>query len=61
LRHTHLRRPTHSMFAFLANVTHMPLWNDYINSVTQVAPGVLGLGTVFDQIDRNDTWQILYN
>ncbi|MGZ3584235.1 MAG: SRPBCC family protein, partial [Ktedonobacterales bacterium] len=46
---TNIRRPVHEVFAFLADFTHMPLWNYYINSVTQVSPGPLGMGTVFDQ------------
>jgi Polyketide cyclase / dehydrase and lipid transport len=52
--HTQIQRPTHVVFAFLADFTHMPLWNYYIHSVTQVTPGPLEVGTVFDQIRRTD-------
>lgn len=51
---THIRRPIHEVFAFLADFTHMPLWNYYINSVTQLTPGPVGMGTIFDQIRRTD-------
>ncbi|MGZ3598502.1 MAG: SRPBCC family protein [Ktedonobacterales bacterium] len=54
---TNIRRPVHEVFAFLADFTHMPLWNYYINSVTQVSPGPLGMGTVFDQVRRSDRQQ----
>lgn len=51
---THIRRPVHEVFAFLADFTHMSLWNYYINSVTQLTPGPISVGTVFDQIRRTD-------
>lgn len=54
---THIHRPVDKVFGFLADFTHMPLWNYYINSVTQITPGPIGVGTVFDQIRRTDRQQ----
>jgi Polyketide cyclase / dehydrase and lipid transport len=55
--HTQIHRPTHEVFAFLADFTHMPLWNYYVSSVTQVTSGPVGLGTVFDQVRQSDRQQ----
>jgi uncharacterized protein YndB with AHSA1/START domain len=52
-----IARPAHEVFAFLADFTHMPLWNYYIQTVRQVTPDPLGVGTVFDQVRRNDRQQ----
>jgi uncharacterized membrane protein len=55
--HTQIHRPAHEVFAFLADFTHMPLWNYYVRSVTQVTPGSLGVGTTFDQVRQTDRQQ----
>ena len=54
---TQIARPAHEVFAFLADFTHMPLWNYYIQTVKQVTPDPLGVGTVFDQVRRKDRQQ----
>jgi hypothetical protein len=55
--HTQIHRPAHEVFAFLADFTHMPLWNYYVRSVKQITPGPLGIGTTFDQIRKTDRQQ----
>jgi Polyketide cyclase / dehydrase and lipid transport len=55
--HTRIQRPAHEVFAFLADFTHMLLWNYYIRSVTQITPGPLGIGTTFDQVRQRDRQQ----
>ncbi|HEX6544211.1 MAG TPA: SRPBCC family protein [Ktedonobacterales bacterium] len=54
---THINRSVHDVFAFLSDFTHMPLWNYYVQSVTQMTPGTPHIGTVFDQIRRTDRQQ----
>jgi uncharacterized membrane protein len=54
---TQIHRPAHEVFAFLADFTHMPLWNYYVRSVTQLTTGPLGVGTVFDQVRKTDRQQ----
>jgi|GEM_PF-6087309 len=54
---TQIQRPAHEVFAFLADFTHMPLWNYYVRSVRQVTAGSLGIGTVFDQVRKTDRQQ----
>jgi hypothetical protein len=55
--YTQIHRPAHEVFAFLADFTHMPLWNYYVRSVTQITAGPLGVGTVFDQVRKTDRQQ----
>jgi uncharacterized protein YndB with AHSA1/START domain len=52
-----IQRPAHEVFAFLADFSHMPLWNYYVRSVRQVTAGALGVGTVFDQVRKTDRQQ----
>ena len=54
---TQIHRPAHEVFAFLADFTHMPLWNYYVRSVTQVTADPPGVGTVFDQVRKTDRQQ----
>jgi len=54
---TQIHRPAHEVFAFLADFTHMPLWNYYVRSVTQITVDPLGVGTVFDQVRKTDRQQ----
>lgn len=54
---TQIHRPVHEVFAFLADFTHMPLWNYYVRSVTQLTEGPLGVGTIFDQVRKTDRQQ----
>jgi uncharacterized membrane protein len=54
---TLINRPADEVFAFLADFTHMPLWNYYVQSATQVTPGPVRVGTVFDQVRRTDRQQ----
>jgi hypothetical protein len=52
-----IHRPAHETLAFLAEFTHMPLWNYYVRSVTQMTAGQPGVGTVFDQVRKTDRQQ----
>ena len=55
--HTQIQRPMDEVFAFLADFTHMPLWNYYVRSVTRVTEGPLEVGSIFDQIRQRDRQQ----
>lgn len=49
--------PREKVFAFLADFTHMPMWNYYIQSVTKISEGPVGLGTVFEQKRPHDLYR----
>lgn len=52
--HAQIQRPIDEVFAFLADFTHMPLWNYYVRLVTPVTEGPLEVGSIFDQIRQRD-------
>ncbi len=49
-----IQRPATEVFAFLVDFTHMPLWNYYVQRVTQETPGPAGIGTVYHQTRKTD-------
>jgi uncharacterized protein YndB with AHSA1/START domain len=55
--HVLIRRPVSEVFAFIADFTHMPLWNYYIEETTQESSGHVGIGTRYGQRRKTDTQQ----
>ena len=49
-----IHSPLEDVFSFLSNFSNMPKWNYYIISVTQISPGQIQTGTVFEQIRLRD-------
>jgi uncharacterized membrane protein len=52
-----IHRPPDIVFAFLADFTHMPLWNYYVQEVTLETPAPVGVGSVYHQIRKTDQQQ----
>ncbi|HEX9070242.1 MAG TPA: SRPBCC family protein [Ktedonobacterales bacterium] len=53
-----IRRPVSEVFAFVADFTHMPLWNYYIEETAQESSGRVGVGTRYAQRRKTDTQQL---
>lgn len=47
-------RPINEVFSFLADFTNIPLWNYYVAHVHQVTPGPVVVGTLYEQVRRDD-------
>lgn len=45
-------------FSFLVDLTNMPRWNYFIQSVTQRSPGPIEIGTVFEQKRPRDQFLV---
>ncbi|WP_033378006.1 SRPBCC family protein [Corynebacterium lubricantis] len=43
-----IRRPAHEVFAFVADLTNGPLWQDDLKSAVRVGDQPLGIGTVHE-------------
>jgi hypothetical protein len=49
-----INRRAEDVFAYLADFTNIPRWNYYVNQVSQLTPGPVAVGTVYDQTRRTD-------
>jgi uncharacterized membrane protein len=47
-------RPIEEVFGYLADFTHIPRWNYYVQQVRQLTSGPSALGTRYEQIRRSD-------
>lgn len=47
-------RPIDEVFSFLADFTNIPLWNYYVAQVRQLTRGPVVVGTLYDQVRRDD-------
>jgi Polyketide cyclase / dehydrase and lipid transport len=47
-------RTPEEVFAYLADFTNIPRWNYYVEQVSQLTPGPVRAGTIYDQIRRTD-------
>lgn len=47
-------RPIDEVFSFLADFTSIPKWNYYVAQVHQLTPGPVVVGTLYDQVRRDD-------
>jgi uncharacterized protein YndB with AHSA1/START domain len=50
-----IQRPPDEVFAFIADFTHMPLWNYYLLETRQLSEGHPGVGTHYVQRRKTDT------
>jgi uncharacterized protein YndB with AHSA1/START domain len=50
-------RPVDEVFAFLADFTHLPLWNYYVLETVQLSPGPVGVGKLYRQRRKTDVQQ----
>jgi hypothetical protein len=44
-----INRPAHEVFAFLADLENVPMWNYAITKMRKTSPGEVGVGTTYEQ------------
>lgn len=49
-----INRSLDQVFPFVADLQNLPAWNYYVENVTKISAGSIGLGTEFHQVRKED-------